>query len=466
MAVAFAVLVAITLPLDIRPGGPILLGSSELSLSWMDALRLGAVPIACLGFRDLEWRKVGLVATLALAALGVDVAWSLTHAGAAQATEAGAVTRAVAGIAAGVVIGSTVGSTGWLIIDSLALGAASTSILGVAERLLGRQLVAPFLYPDVAPVVLGRSSGLTVHPNVQGAFLASMLGGLLMWGCIAGARRRLVLGVTTVLVLAGIAVTDSRGAWLASAMVIVCAVVLWVRGGRRRSLVAGPAAAAVILLGVLNGRLLSTAEFATRARAWRVALREAVSAPVFGLGPGTYPLHFRAYYGAAGVIPHAHNLWLDLASQEGLVGVTVVGLLLVVALRAAPAAWARAEPSMEVAWSLVLIAFLVDGMVDDPAFISSGYLALVVAAGVHLYHQAGAPDPTQPGEPGVGAMELVKRARHSFPPAVVMPDNGRPTGAEARDHAPAVAQDSLVLVAAIDEGEVDSPIELGKVDGG
>ena len=61
---------------------------------------------------------------------------------------------------------------------------------------------------------------------------------------------------------------------------------------------------------------------------WQATLRMIGDRPVLGYGPETYEVNFPRYqpaelsaYGASVVtIDHAHNLWLDIAAEKGLVG--------------------------------------------------------------------------------------------------------------------------------------------------
>lgn len=196
-----------------------------------------------------------------------------------------------------------------------------------------------------------RPFGTMGHPNHQGALLAMVLP--LVLG-LAGPGRQRWLVVTGLVLVVGLAVTVSRGAWLgwAAAMVIWGAVRLRSYGFRVpvRKTIYGLAAGVLTLSvlvwwgpqGILSGlhdRVANMTSAMSRLHIWDTSLRIFRDHPVLGVGPDMFPYAFAPRRTTAfwdqewNTIPtHAHNELLQVLATQGILGglgllVFVVGLL-------------------------------------------------------------------------------------------------------------------------------------------
>jgi O-antigen ligase len=198
-----------------------------------------------------------------------------------------------------------------------------------------------------------RASGFYVCPNHLAGLLEMMtllaLGqacwGNLRWG------TRVIAGYCALMCLAGVAITGSRGGYLAIVFgfVVFAALSLWkVQLARRSSfwlIFSG------LLLGVgilLGGGLLLMAQSDTlharlgqiydptnpRLLLWKAALMQYHLEPITGTGSGTY-----LFYGRQFRFPivqndpmHVHNDYLELLAEYGLVGAILCGTFIVIHL--------------------------------------------------------------------------------------------------------------------------------------
>ncbi|MFV8165928.1 O-antigen ligase family protein [Mycobacterium sp. 134] len=175
----------------------------------------------------------------------------------------------------------------------------------------------------------------------------------------AGAWRPLTGWSAALLaLLAGVYLTQSRGSMIAAGV----ALLVWVLASgptvRRRGLMAVPFLALIAFLPGIGNRLVALAGDVLGAGSnyvvdpsvlGRIAAQEVAWAmfwdrPVFGFGPGLYPLETRNYAGIVDTAvleptDAAHNLYAQAAAETGIVGligwiVLVVGFAACVGIRA------------------------------------------------------------------------------------------------------------------------------------
>ncbi len=182
-----------------------------------------------------------------------------------------------------------------------------------------------------------RAGGTYICPNHLGGFLEMLLPLALAY-TLAGRLRalpRIFLGYAALAILAGIAVTVSRGAWLATGLVLVVffAVVLMLRKHRL------PAALLLIAL-VVGGALLvprtvvaklrfiqrSSPADDLRFQLWQPAYRLWQEHPWWGIGPAHFDTRFRAYRteGIQLTPDRVHNDYLNTLTDWGIVGAALV----------------------------------------------------------------------------------------------------------------------------------------------
>jgi O-antigen ligase len=173
--------------------------------------------------------------------------------------------------------------------------------------------------------------------------------------------------------VAAIVFSTARGAWLAA---VIMGVVLALLGRSRRVL-------AVPALLVVLGAVVLSASPGLRAQVPPLASLEGINAhrlaiyranldivrahPVFGLGFGRYRPHAKPFYEAhplADRRSHAHNNFLHLAAEAGLIGVAAFTFLFAVVLRRALAALPHAGANWFLLCGTVLavVGFLAGGL--------------------------------------------------------------------------------------------------------
>jgi O-antigen ligase len=181
----------------------------------------------------------------------------------------------------------------------------------------------------------------------------------------------------------GVVLSGSRGGWLATVAVLLAYGLAVAPRGRRAaySCIVAAWAAVVAVLPPLGSRLFSRAEFSTRLDVWHAGLAEFVRSPVFGVGYGGFALHLAGLNiktdFAGSVPPHTHNIWLQLGAETGVLGLGAFAALVIVAAHKTWATWKTDGDRWSLGLLLALLAVLVEGLVDDPMAVDSGYAALV-----------------------------------------------------------------------------------------
>jgi O-antigen ligase len=198
-------------------------------------------------------------------------------------------------------------------------------------------------------IVSGRALGFFGEPNSFG--LLCMMASLLAFAFAVGAARgpwRLVAALAGLVVLAGLVLSFSRGAWIGFALgLVVLALNL---GQARRALVFCAVGLVAVTVGlatfipqppqveVAGERLRSIVgernPYDDRPHVWAEAGREIVARPIFGYGPANFREASRraTSEGRTAFAFHAHNVLLTWGAEAGLPAVVLlVGLTLHVA---------------------------------------------------------------------------------------------------------------------------------------
>ena len=233
----------------------------------------------------------------------------------------------------------------------LALGGLH-SLVGIVQAVQGEDFM---LFGFVRPATGSRASGLFISPNHLAGFLeiAGVLGLSVAWWSGRKPAVKIVAGYATVCCFIGLLLTQSRGGVLCAVFALLVWMGLTLRAsylggthGFGRGLVLGIGAVA-LLLGIggavvathdeLRDRLATALGRDIRVSNWQAALDQFRLAPVFGTGAGTH-----LYLGRLFRRPdlqfdpiHAHNDYLELLAEYGLVGTVGMGAFL--ALHAARA---------------------------------------------------------------------------------------------------------------------------------
>jgi len=189
-----------------------------------------------------------------------------------------------------------------------------------------------------------RLVGPYFSPNETALYLERALFiGLGLFSGVRRAGRTWLLGALTLIGLA-LLLTASRGAWLLGvpAGLLCC---WWMRGWNKLSwrwrkgswwllafvLLVG-SSVSLWLMPELMARLTNSASLAQRLQTWQAALRMWRDFPWLGVGPGGFFWRYPAYLPVGALnepnLHHPHNLWLEVATGWGVLGLIWLGLLL------------------------------------------------------------------------------------------------------------------------------------------
>jgi O-antigen ligase len=193
----------------------------------------------------------------------------------------------------------------------------------------------------IRPAYAGRGSGTYISPNHMAGYLEMLLPLGMVYTLLGRLRplTRILAGYASLVIVTGLAVSVSRGAWIATgvALLALFAVLFTQRGYKLPVL-----AIVVILTGIgffavqrshlskdrkqalANLRL----EQDIRPLIWRAAIDMWRDHPLTGVGPAHFDYRFRAYRPASGYIQgrpdRAHNDYLNTLADWGLIGFTLV----------------------------------------------------------------------------------------------------------------------------------------------
>lgn len=188
---------------------------------------------------------------------------------------------------------------------------------------------------------VGRGSGTYICPNHLAGFL-EMLVPLAVTYALVGrgkALTKILVAYAALAMIAGIAVTASRGSWIAVVLALIGMALLLVTQRSFR----WPAVALLALL-MIGGTLATVktdyfqrrfnrsfnagkVDLDTRMDLWDSAVRMWQDHVWFGVGPGHYDLCFRAYRPTSVQLQpdRAHNEYLNTLADWGVVGLTIIG---------------------------------------------------------------------------------------------------------------------------------------------
>jgi O-antigen ligase len=212
-------------------------------------------------------------------------------------------------------------------------------LIGVAEYLLG---YAELRWVDVARFsdIGGRVCGPFSNPNIFAVYLLGVAP-ILLSELTSAARpvaRRLGCGFGFLMSCGAIVFTFTRGAWLGILVALfVFFLCLNCRSAAWLTLAAVPMISLLPMLpkSLINRFLsigsLSESSACYRLHTWRGVLRLVVAHP-FGIGVGEEAfLSAYRYYAVSGTerVMHAHNLFLQILSEQGVVGFLLFLCLLV-----------------------------------------------------------------------------------------------------------------------------------------
>ncbi|MBC8243131.1 MAG: O-antigen ligase family protein [Verrucomicrobia bacterium] len=219
---------------------------------------------------------------------------------------------------------------------------AAVAIYGIVQGLTGSEKVWHFTRPAQYE---GRGSGTFINPNHFAGFLGMLLPlGLasVLTGRISQPMR-ILLGYSALVLLVGVAVSMSRGGWIASALMVVgvIGVLGWRSQFRRRGLVAAGVVAGVACLFFVTSKVAQTrasgaakqgtmAHVGPRIALWGAAAKVWQEKKLLGVGPGHFDHRFPAHRPERlqSRPVRVHNDYLNTLVDWGLAGVLLAGLML------------------------------------------------------------------------------------------------------------------------------------------
>lgn len=250
-----------------------------------------------------------------------------------------------------VIVLTALASTRWirLLMLCFALGVAASVTIG----LVGGGALGGALYED------GRLKGGMSDPNYLALVIVAalaMIGGLLP--SIRTLLGRWMMSTLLVgLLLVGLSATGSRGGLIGAAAAVLGA--LWLQRGRRLPVVALLCAALAVggTWFTLNPQALermTTDKYGGSGRAdlWQLAWREAQDHPLRGVGLDNFAAAATPYLREPGLLQgvkhiergqEAHNLYLGLLAETGIIGLLLYLVIPLSSLRAAVVAGHRFE---------------------------------------------------------------------------------------------------------------------------
>ncbi len=285
-------------------------------------------------------------------------------------------------------------------LSGIAAAVALVGSVAAYERITGAVTAQAFFTPDGA--LVGRVAAGFGHPNELGGFLIVLLPFVIAGGLLAR-RGRWAFAVAAALGIYGVYASFSRGALVG----LVLVPFFFLRG--RRVLVLAPVLALLLALtapGLVGERFAtlteSGSEVATRVDFWRTAAEIWQQSPVLGVGLGRFPeAYAESRLPGRGFLPgtlsepppHAHNVLLQTAATEGLVGLVVLIAILAAAMAAALALRRDVDRSTSIFGSAALAflaAFLIHNQFDVTLLEGTGiyvWAVLGLVAGARMHAQ-------------------------------------------------------------------------------
>ncbi|MBX5476538.1 MAG: O-antigen ligase family protein, partial [Clostridia bacterium] len=318
---------------------------------------------------------------------------------------------------------------------SLALGAALTSVIGLAQAYAGVQAPAQWIDEQANPGLSTRVFSVFDDPNSLASYFTSTLP--FVAALVLSERRWLLrLGALALLgvALAGDLYTFSRGGWLAAVLAFAVLGSLW----RPRHFPIAWAGMAVMLVALVAAgphaiqvRLESLASGQDTSIQYRFAIWTGVLHMVraylwtgVGLGQSAFAAVYPHFMIAGTEAAHAHDIYLEILAETGLPGLVVfLWLAVALALTFLRTALRRVPPAFDgarLAAAAALAAgaaLMFEGLTDNVWFSPRAAMGLWLGAGVGvaawralLKAPEPAPEPPAPHEAAGGRPSPASRA--------------------------------------------------------
>lgn len=262
---------------------------------------------------------------------------------------------------------------------ALILSCFAASMLGVYQNFVGVESTASWIDSEMFAEIGSRVVGPFDNPNVFGEYLIMLLPLAVALVLTRRGAQRLIGIAVTLAAGAALVYTWSRGAWLGAMASIGLLLVLYHAVLLRLvvpAIVALPFVAAALPSAIVS-RLTSIGNLADTSTAYRVSIWTAsvnMLKDIFESGIGTGSAAFSAVYpayalGGAAYALHAHNLYLQIFVELGVVGIAVFVLMLFFFFRSVFSCYRtlgdRTQATTILAMGLGVFALLVQGLTDN-----------------------------------------------------------------------------------------------------
>lgn len=228
-------------------------------------------------------------------------------------------------------------------------------------------------FPLSLDLLLGehRAASTFNNPNILGEFLVMVLPMVIYYG-FSGRRtvRHLIGRGCLMLALIGVAVSFSRGAYLALLSMFLLIIITNLR--RLTPLILSLVAAVSLIPEAVIARFLAIgnstdAAISERFVAWDVTVQAIIQHPFLGLGPGVNNL-WELLQNAGSTAPHSHNLILQVLVEGGFVALFLLALAATRLLQSSSQLMGHSPKThfLGVSFMIFGVAFVVYGMVDYP----------------------------------------------------------------------------------------------------
>jgi O-antigen ligase len=285
---------------------------------------------------------------------------------------------------------------------------AVEAIIGLAQYASGAATPAYWLSRAFAGAIRTRIHGTLGNPNALANFLLIGIGVTALLAVDLTGRRRLLAIGTLAVEIAALALTYSRGGYAGlAAFALAFAFLLW--PVRRRAwpvllvtvVVAGCAALALPSVGQRAGSIGLDPEDTTQSRLfiWRTALHLWQAHAVWGTGLGTFNAAYPAYrppgvlatYAVLRVPGSAHNDYLQLLGEVGVIGTGLVAVALAWGVWRAAGRYRRGGPTDQIwlgTWGATCAAVGATSLVDSTLSVIPNAVMLAVFAAAVAAHES------------------------------------------------------------------------------
>ena len=256
----------------------------------------------------------------------------------------------------------------WLVVAAI----AATGLIQVSGLAIGVLTGSQTISTDT------RATGTVIDPNLFAGYLVLIAPLVVAVGLALKPRWSVV--PTTIALLAiclALLATLSRSGWLGLLTGLLVLAVLLPR--RRWQILGGAAVIAIVLVAAglatdigtrLSGDTANSPAnmLADRAGVWAAAIGIFLNHPLFGVGVANFVNYYPEYSGNPYGLNHAHNIFLNMAAERGIVGLAAFGYFLVILFKGLFDTFVRARPERDRVLLAALAAsfagFLAHSMLD------------------------------------------------------------------------------------------------------